>query len=399
MKRVLYIEHNTDGTIGGSHLCLLDIVRNLDRSHYETIVCFFQDNPLIAEFEKAGALVISYPPWKPIRVPYSNRSRIAALLQSVLNFGRLLIWRSAGWALFLRRHKADLVHFNNACGYDHDAMLACWVSGIPLIVHERGIQKSISGMTRFFSRRASAIIAISDAVEANLVDGGVQATQIVRIDDGVSPKRLRINRTSSELRQQWNLGESNPIVGIVGNVKKWKGQEVIIQALLLLKPTYPSIKCIIVGALADPSYKYLLDETIRKYELDDAVIFTGFDSNPIDYVAIFDVFVHASIEPEPFGIVILEAMAMGKPVVASNAGGPAEIVIDGETGYLVSPGDSESLAERVGELLSDPAKRASYGEAGRKRFLDRYTDLANVRRIESLYASVLDIRRVVSDDA
>ena len=110
-------------------------------------------------------------------------------------------------------------------------------------------------------------------------------------------------------------------------------------------------------------------------------------------MAALDVFSHTSVRPEPFGLVIVEAMATGKPVVAADAGGPREIVTDGATGFLTTPGDASAHARRVCELLTDPARAAQIGQAARTRCEQMFSLQRMVKRLDQLYQSILSGHR------
>lgn len=387
MKRILYVEHNTDGTVGGSHVCLLEICRSLDRARFQPVVCFFQRHSLVPAFEQTGADILFHTPPTPTRIDHFGLA--GRLLQSGLNFLRTFGPRMLRWRRLLRQQRIDLVHLNNACGFDHDLMLAALLSRIPCVVHERGIQRSLSRATRFFANRVARIITISQAVDDNLSGKGVRPEKLLRIDDGIDPQRLMQQRPVNELRSQWGIPTTAPVIGIVGNVKRWKGQETVVRAMQHLKPRFPALRCLLVGSTADEHYKAHLDGLVRDLGLDGMVIFAGYQKQPTDLMGMFDVVVHASIDPEPFGIVVLEAMGKQKPVVATNIGGPREIVIDGETGFLTPPGDDRALAERLALLLSDAALCQQMGAAGQSRLHERYTARQNVDRIQNLYAQLL----------
>lgn len=388
MKRILYVEHNTDGTIGGSHLCLLEICRGLDRSRYQAVVCFFQDNSLVPAFKAAGAQVVFGKPWIPVRFGQRGFGFVGRLVRAALNVTRMLLSRPLRWLWFFRKHRIDLVHLNNACGFDHDVMLAAWLFRIPCIVHERGIETSLSEVAQFFARRVERIITISDAVQDNLLRLGIPARKMLRIDDGINPDRLPQQSPVERLREDWRVPSGAPVIGIVGNIKYWKGQETVIRAAHRLKPSFPDLRCFLVGAVGESEYKARLDGLVGELGLQATVIFTGFQRRPTDLVALFDVCVHASVEPEPFGLVLLEAMGKGKPLIATNIGAPREIVMEGQTGFLTPPADDVALAKRLELLLRDPKLRNDMGARGRERFLARYTADRNVERIQSLYDDV-----------
>ena len=389
MKRILYLEHNVDGTVGGSHFCLLEICRSLDSNKYQPIVCFFQENTLIPEFKQTRAEVVLRSAMKPLRLRKKYFGLSTRLFQGAANMLKALVFRTASWSLFLRKKHIDLVHINNACGYDHDLMLAAWLLRIPCVVHERGIQPSLPPATRFFSNRIDKIITISDAVNENLTHKGINKNKLIRIDDGIDPARLAQETPVEQLRQKWGLAEDAPVVGIVGNIKPWKGQETVVRALIHVKDSFPGLRCFFIGSVSDIAYKKGIDEIVDEFCLQDIVLFTGYQKRPSDLIALFNVFIHASIDPEPFGIVLLEAMGKGKPVIATNIGGPREILIDGETGFLTQPGDDKGLAERILFLLKNKEAQLEMGLRARARVYEKYTMRINMKKIESLYVELL----------
>lgn len=389
MKRILYLEHNVDGTVGGSHFCLLEICRNLDRSHYQPIVCFYQENSLLPEFRESGAEVIIRDAMTPFRVRSSLFGRLSRPLQAPINMLKALIVRTSGWCIFLLQQRIRLVHINNACGYDHDLMFAAWLLRIPCVVHERGIQPSLPPATQFFSNRIDRIITISDAVNRNLLNKGISPEKLLRIDDGIDTSRLTQLTPVEELRNTWKIPAGVPVIGIVGNIKPWKGQETVIRAMSRLHSDYPDLRCLVVGSVSDSIYKECLDRIIDEHHLHKAVTFTGYQKRPTDLISLFDIVIHASVDPEPFGIVLLEAMGKAKPVIATKLGGPLEIVVDGETGYLTRPRDEQELADRIAKLLNDVSTRTRMGRNGQERLLKKYTIQTNISQIEALYAGLL----------
>lgn len=389
MQRVLYLEHNTDGTVGGSHICLLDICNHIDKTKFQTIVCFFEKNSLVDEFLKSGAEVIFHQPphpWRGYRFLPGIINRVIAFPINLIN---TLVFRVRAWARLLAEQQIDLVHINNACGYDHDLMLACRLKGIPCVVHERGIQPNIDFRSRYFANHSDGVIAISDAVGNNLAHFGVREDRIIRINDSIDPDRLKIESTPAVIRKQFSIPLHAPLIGIVGNIKPWKGQLHVAQAIGILAKKQPELHCIFVGHIADQQYADEISQLVKNMQLDDRVHFTGYQARPTEFMNAMDIVIHASIDPEPFGIVLLEAMSIGKPLIATAHGAPLEIVVDGKTGYLVQPGDAESLAEKILYLLDNPQIASDIAARGNQRLLEKYTIDRAIKKIESVYTRLL----------
>ncbi len=393
-KRVLYCESNVDGTIGGSHYCLLNLIERLDRSRFVPITLFYQDHAIIPRFQAASETIV-LPPHAPWR---------AAEHGGVLTWPLKLVRRGVNFVKhlaqvrrevrLLRRERVSLVHLNNSIRRHHDWMLAAMIAGVPCITHERGLNQRYTWSDRYFGRRMKLIIPMSAWIRDHMVARGVEPDNIRVLYDGLDPARLKVTRDPAELRREWNVGPDQPVVGIVGNVRVWKGQEVVVRAMVQVARARPDAVCFIIGAATDEDAPYVerLNAIIREAGIESNVRFTGYQSNVPDFVNLLSVVVHASIDPEPFGMVVLEGMAMRKPIVGSAAGGVVEMVVEHETGHTFPPGDPDVLAARLLELIGDPDKARAMGEAGYRRVindfpLDRYVD-----DVQRCYDEILSAR-------
>ncbi len=183
-----------------------------------------------------------------------------------------------------------------------------------------------------------------------------------------------------------------PVIGIVGRLQPWKGQDRLLEALALLRERGLPTHALIVGGDAhglSPDYARSLPRLIDRLGMGDAVTMTGQVADAGPYIERMDVLVNAS-EAEPFGIVLLEAMARGVAVVAVDAGGPSEIVENGSTGVLASSGAPSALADAVRSLLVSPDLRHAIARAGRERFVEEFTDVAMRERFFQSIAAVVD---------
>lgn len=182
----------------------------------------------------------------------------------------------------------------------------------------------------------------------------------------------RMERAGEEaprvLRQRLQLPIDGPVVGIVGRLQRWKGIHVFLDALAIVRRSRPNVHGVIVGGPheTEPRYGDELRAQATALGIADAVTFAGFQPNATEWMQAMDVVVHAS-DNEPFGIVVVEAMALGKPVVAGSAGGPAEIITDGTNGLLAPYGDARALAKAVERYLADPECAGRLGAAARDR--------------------------------
>jgi glycosyltransferase involved in cell wall biosynthesis len=187
-----------------------------------------------------------------------------------------------------------------------------------------------------------------------------------------------------------SLPSGAPLVGLVGRLQPWKGQDRLLQAQALLRDQGHPLHVVIVGGDSyglSPHYAASLPALIERLGLDGEVTLTGEVADAMPFIEQLDVLVNAS-EPEPFGIVLIEAMAAGVPVVAVDAGGPRDIVEHARTGMLARSGEPADLAAALEPLLSSQALRRELGDAGRERFLRDYTDEAVRARFFTALESV-----------
>lgn len=392
MVRILYVEHNTDGSIGGSHYALLDILRSLDRSRYEPVVLFFEEHSLLQAFRDTGAQVIVGRPGRgpsTLATASGIPEALRRFLQVSWNALRLMTSRPFAWIRLLRRVRPSLIHFNNSFNADHDLIIAANVLRIPCVAHQRGFAGVTGTAEVMFSKGFAAIVAISTAIRDDLLARGVDQRLVRLIHDGIAPDRVVARQSRAETLQLLGLGPSDRVVGMVGNVKPWKGQHVLVSALARLRIAFPDLHCIFVGSIVDADYYRQLEKLLLAGAVRDRAHFVGYSSNPADFLNVMEAVVHASVEPEPFGLVVVEAMALSKPVISTTIGGPTDVVVDGVTGYLCPPGDPEPLAERVAQLLENPGRARQMGAAGRSRFLTSFTSPPQVQTIERLYGELL----------
>jgi glycosyltransferase involved in cell wall biosynthesis len=188
------------------------------------------------------------------------------------------------------------------------------------------------------------------------------------------------------------LPEDVPIVGIVGRLQAWKGQDRLLRAQALLRERGRRMHLVIVGGDSyglSPEYAASLPRLIDQLGLQGSVTLTGEVADAMPFVERLDILVNAS-DPEPFGIVLLEAMAAAVPVVAVDSGGPPDIVEQGSTGMLARSGDPGDLADALEPLLASPDLRRQLGEAGRERFMREYTDEAVRKRFFTALQDIVD---------
>lgn len=359
---------------------------------------FYDEHAIAGALRTAGIEVHVLPNQLPADFSAGLRRlapSLASLAGALRPFQRAynFIWHFFGQVLscvrLIHRWRVDIVHLNNSLNSNHEWMVAAKLGGVRAISHERGISERLSRTSIVLGRRLDAIVCVSEVTKAPLLRQGLNAERISVIYDGLDTNHFAGQASTGRVREEYGLPSGAPVVGVVGNIKHWKGQEVMIRATSILAESWPDIRCLLVGGFnGDDEYKRRLDTLIHDSGLHGNIIFTGFQERPWDFIGAMDVVVHSSIEPEPFGMVNLEAMYMKKPVVSTTIGGPAEIFEHGTTGVLIAPGDPKVLAEAVAHLLSDPGTRTRLGEAAHDAVVRRFRIDDTVRKLESLFERV-----------
>jgi glycosyltransferase involved in cell wall biosynthesis len=391
---VLFVEGNDDGTIGGSYFSLLFLVSGLDQTRFTPLVVFATENSLVPRFQATGARTLIVP----VDVRARLSGRLGRLIARVRNYYRSYLVLPRRLAHILRRERIDLVHLNNSIRRNHAWMLAARLAGVPCITHERALKRVFMARDRRLARSLSAVICISSAVRENFVAHGLGDLPLVTIFNGLDPAQMQCTRAPADVRAEIGVAPDARLIGIVGNIKPWKGQEVVIRAIGLLREEFPDLACVLIGDTSPNAavYREQIAALTRELGIASRVHITGFRNDVPDYINALDIQVHASIDPEPFGRVLLEAMALSKPLVASNGGAAPEIVMHEHTGLLFEPGNPTALAAALRTLLADRPRAAAMGAAGRARLLAEFSIRRNLELTQALYERVFNKQDLIN---
>lgn len=398
--KVLYCENNVDGTVGGSYYSLLYLVKNVDRRRYHPIVIFYTEHTLLPAYREAGVETHVWPKADAFTFGDAHRKiwtwlrplrPVALTCQKMFNFVRRFLLPAVERAWYINRNGIRIVHLNNSVLYNHDWMLAAKLAGVKCVTHERGINDWFPPSAKYFAQRLDAVICISEAVRRNMHERGADFGNLVVIHNGLDPRSMKIGVRPEVLRATYGIVPETVVIGMLGNIKAWKGQDTLIRAMDRVRRLVPDVCCLLVGdtSPSDREYGQSLHALVASLRLDKQIVFTGFQRNVADFLMMFDVVVHASVLPEPFGRVILEAMACQKPVIGARAGAIPEIVEEGRTGLTFPPGDSDALAEAIVSLIGDRERIRCFGENGYRRLVSEFDIVKNVEATHRLYERIL----------
>jgi glycosyltransferase involved in cell wall biosynthesis len=363
VKRVLYIE-NSGEIIGGGQISLLLLMENLDRDAFSPWCICPAPGGMSAEVRKLGI------PVEICDMPALGLQTLPAVLLALW-----LLWRRA------RKIAPDLIHANGSrCMFY--AGLAGWLAGVPVVWHVR-IVNSDGWWDRVLAHLAQRIVVISQAVNQRFIFAQQQGkTRLVH--NGVDVERF-IGADGRAARRALQYGDE-PLVGMVAQLVPWKRHADFIYAMGEVAKERPQTRFLIIGSDPHPQggYGRSLQTLVDELGLSEWVHFVGFHADVAAIMAMLDIVVLTS-DNEPFGRVLIEAMAAGKPVVATKGGGVPEIVVDNETGLLVPIGQRSALAAAVIFFLDHAERGREMGSAGRHRAEQCFSIATHARAIEAIY--------------
>jgi glycosyltransferase involved in cell wall biosynthesis len=397
--RVLYVDNSF--TYGGAIISLSHLVRSLAPRHVDPLVISGQPEDQLQKLFPAGTteswkLELAWIVGDPIvGLPTLEKMAHLGLTKRLVRNLYLVLGRNlpSAWKLARagRGHHVDLVHLNNSAQSQLDGLLAAKLLNVPCVSHAREISMDTGPGARLNARLASHHIAISNAVAARLAGVGVPRERVTVIYNGIDSSRFCPAPSDGRIRAELGIAASTIAFVHVGRMVPWKGQLEFVEAFARACAEVPDIHALMVGDASDGPVEY--GETVRSRARElgvaEKVTFFGYRQDVPEVIRSCDVLVHSSIEPEPFGRVIIEGMACARPVVAANRGGPLETVRDGVDGFLVDPLNIEQFAHGLVALARSGALRARMGSAATLRARQDFSVEASAARVLDVYEKVL----------
>ena len=371
VRRILYI-HGID-SIGGAERDLLAMLNTLNRAEWEPHVACPSGGPLHGMVSGASiahhSLVLS--PWRKWFSPFVRWLGVNNL------------------RMLLKQLQPALIHVNDIWWVPHTirAVRNFAPKRIPIVAHVRQ-EIEPEKISRYYLDQVDAVIAISKQVEQALISGGVASRSVRTIYSGLDLSTL-VPRKHDYKAIRFKLGLSSDalLLGTVANLFPRKGYDVMLRALPMILKAEPSTQYVIIGA-GEREYEETLRELSKELGIAHCVHFYGFQDPVRPFLEAMDLYVHPA-RMEGFGIAVIEAMAAGRAVVATNVGGLPEVVEDGRTGLLVASDNPEALSSAVVSLLRDKIRREEMGECGAKLVRERFDLEVSVGAMEQVYRHVL----------
>jgi glycosyltransferase involved in cell wall biosynthesis len=355
----------TSMPVGGAETLLVELVRRMDRERFLPELC------CLKSFDTLGETLAREIP------------AFSGLLTGKYDFkvlGRL--------TRLLRQRRIDAVVTVGPGDKMFWGRLAAWRAGVPVIcsaLHSTGLPDHVEFPNRLLASLNDAFIAVAKPHAQYLAEHeGCPAEKIHVIPNGIDTEKFHPRWPNSVLRQKLHLDDKTPTVGIVAALRPEKNHEMFLYVAALIHRTLPAARFLVIG---DGPQRTKLEALAESLGVDQVVDFLGARSDVPEVLSVLDlVLLTSHMEANP--ICLLEAMATEKPVVATRVGSVGESVLEGHTGYLVAPGDSQRMAYRAIKLLTDPTWAATMGRAGREEVIAHWSVGGMVRGYEDLIAGI-----------
>ena len=381
MSSYLFFHNGSD--LYGASRSLLRLAARLVQDGHQVAAVLPESGRLGPELETVGVEVIATH-WN-LSVSRGNMTSFIWGLHFLFSLIPALLFHLC----LLKKMRPDIVHTNTALMF-FPALASKWC-GIPHIWHIRESFAEFDRLwpkyERYMAWGSNRIVAVSRAIAAQFSPRS--SSKVVVLHNGFPAAEFNavpLERVDA-FRARYGLGKA-VLVGVVGRIKFGrKGQEVFVHAASLLKPEFPDVRFLVVGSPfpGNEEHGARLQQLIQDLGLEQEVVCTGDVEDVKAMYAALDISVMASGTPEPFGGVVVESMAMSKPVVGTNIGGTSEQILDGATGFLIPPEDASTMADALRKLFVDEDLKCAMGKRGRLRFESCFEFEEFYRKMNELY--------------
>lgn len=359
--------------VGGAETLLLSISRRIGKKYFNFVIAYSSKGPLINDFIESGAEVVQFD-------TYSQIDLLA--IKKLVNL--------------IKSKNIDIVH-SHQLRFDFLGGIAAKITKTPFIFtrHQSLSDSSINRFKKAFFlnidklvtvKLADKIIAVSKFIASDLqCKEGTPEEKIVIIYSGLDLNAYDKDIKIGKIREEFSIDSKAPLIGTIGRINVEKAHHLFLRAAVEVLKVIPEARFFIVG---DGPLREKQEKLSEELGLKSKVIFTGYRKDIPEIIADLDIFALSSLT-ESLGIVNLEAMAMGKPVISFDVGGVFELVIDKETGLLIPPRDTQALAKAIVNLINDKEKIKNMGSTGRKRVEENFTLDITVKKHQELYDSIV----------
>ena len=395
--RIAILDHSPE--LGGAEASILTLCKHLDKSRFHVTVILPSEGPFSRELVQLGIPVkVVHLPLGLVRLKRGTPFKSFLSILAYFFYIKLFLLRLG---FHLKKNHFHLVLTNTVKAHLYGSLVAFFCS-LPLVWRFHDILspddfspiliKCIVFFGKVFPQK---ILAVSNTTKDYLIQRGLKDEKIEVILNGIDHKAFGIKGDCNAFREEFNLGTKAKVIGCVGRIVPHKGQKFFLLSIPQVIRAYPDIFFLIVGDVfhGEDAYQKDLLKIVKENGLDEIVKFAGFRPDIGDVVKSLDILVFPSVAPEAFPLTLLEAMGLGKPVIASNVGGVSEIVDDGETGLLVEPGRPDQIAEKILYLLSHPEEYVRIAQNARETAQRKSSLTHYVEAMEKAFKETMGIHR------
>lgn len=381
--KILYLHAGAE--LYGADKILLELLSGIDKKKFEPIVLLPNDGPLVDKISRLGfkVNVLQYP---ILRRKFFKPIGIIKYMYNYIIYSHKI-------SSYVRKNSINILHVNTTAVLE--GVFIKIFNRKPVIWHIHEIIESpelVFQFTSFMIQRFSDIIVtVSNATKKRLLDSSIIDSDKVRtIYNGININAI-VNENGHEvkniMKEKLNIPKESKVVGMVGRINSWKGQQDFVQAINLVFSKNKSIHAVIVGGIFEGEEHYLheLKKSIAATDDPSRIHLVSFSENIADFYNLFDVFVLPSTQPDPFPTVVLEAMANQLPIVGYNHGGITEMIENNISGYLIEVGNVVKLGDCILNLVNNDELCCLVGKAAENRQNNLFTNKIFIQQFESVY--------------
>ncbi len=399
-KHILFLETGKpvgNKGVGGSLISLQNIVEGIDKKLYRIYILLYHNFDIINEYKKNDCKIILTQRSGVMSETKAQENFIIFFLRKCnFRLKQILLYQKfiknitfirkvkkiRNIISIIKKHKIDIIHCNNGLGFVSEGIIAAIFTGKACVVHQRNFEYKLPFMTKYFGKKVNKFIAISSAIKQNLIDEGkISNEKIEIIHNWINSKKIVASKDKKDKRFNilW-----------IGRLIHWKGAHILIPLAELLCKYFDDFCIDIFGSYYSGSKDYFLKmkNDVKNYDLSKKINFMGYQNNKNIYSKTYDLFMHTSLEPEPFGRVIIEAMMNGIPVIATKKGGVLDIINDGENGFLYDPDNLQDLTKKIILIRNNFKVKQKFINNGYSTVETKFSEKGKVDKIMNIYDAI-----------
>jgi len=392
MKKIKILFHDAYyDSFEGAQKSLYFLIKNLNKEIFDVVFLTDEKNILYEKFRELN-IKIEILNMPKILKSFNKKLLNYNIFFKILIFLFFILPHNIKFLFYLKRNRIDIVHFNSVRSILIKG-IASYLLKIPVVLHIRG-DYDFSKLIKIICKKlASKIIFCSSNIVKKYEP--INKNKYYIIYNGIDCFEIDNELKDNEIKICFNFNlqslENKFIIGTVGSLVPYKGHDILIKAINDLRHKIENLICLIVGKEYDKNWKNELENLIKKFNLNDKILFTGAIYPPYEIMKLFNIFILTS-HNEGLPRVLLEAMCLKKPIIASNVGGVSELVINNFNGYLFNDNDWKELSNLIYKLYISKDLLKFLGENGYKYVKEKFSIKSMVEKTQEVYYNLLDRR-------